>query len=122
MLPGMGGEDEIEVMDGEGLEDYEQLNGQEQSPEQVAFIESLNKIHAQLTEPCQQQFQLAMQGKSMDDLTEECKLEFSTAAASIPEFAKQQEAAIQQVGCVVCVYMCVCVPMFVHAQGLTQSQ
>ncbi len=52
-------------------------------------------IAAQLSEPCQQEFGMAMQGQSMDSMSEACQQEFAAAAGKVPEFAKQQEAAIQ---------------------------
>ncbi len=73
-LPGLGGEEEqfieeyeVDAMDG-SIDDMDgmmgggaQSGGQPES--QAKFMQALTEIMAQLSEPCQEQFAQAMQGK-----------------------------------------------------------
>jgi hypothetical protein len=100
-LPDLNNEEEdIDVYDGD-----ETMFGSEEeaaaaamanmAPEQQKFMKSLQNIMKQLSEPCQQEFAESMQGGGMDKVSEACQAEISAAASKVPNFARQQEAAVQ---------------------------
>jgi len=100
-LPGLNNEEEdIDVYDGDepmsGIEEEAAAAAMTNvSPEQNKFMESLQNIMTQLTEPCQQEFAVAMQAGGMDKVSQACQAEISAAASKVPTFARQQEAAVQ---------------------------
>lgn len=59
------------------------------------FMQALTEIMSQLSEPCQEQFAQAMQGQTMESMTEECQMEFSKAASTVPDYAKMQGACLR---------------------------
>jgi|EP00624_Nannochloropsis_granulata_P002254 hypothetical protein len=99
-LPGLNEEEGIDVYDGDeselgNMEEAAAAAMANMAPEQKKFMESLQNIMVELSEPCKKEFATLIQAGGMDKASEVCQAEISAAAAKVPDFARQQEAAVQ---------------------------